>query len=692
MRQTIQRTRASNAAAAIATGGLANLAFVALVAPLEAPLHPGLFASHLCLSLAAYGALAALCAGRWSDRVWAASAFLLPVAGAALPLAQHAFGLRGIAGLTGLVALVLFAWARLPRVPGAPLVATAVGGLLSNELGRVRQGVMGGQLVDGGDALVLALWLVGGIAVGTLSGRLPARLRVPPAAWSGALAAAAVGVGALISLADGRSSSVEVPATSGWGRRPPVVLVVLDTVRADHVPLYGYPRNTMPAFTEFGRRDGVVVRRAYANGAWSLPSHASLFTGLHPPRHGAHEPFEDDPRKPAGGGYRLPDAIPTLAEILAGAGYWTAGMSANFGPLSHLFGLDRGFQHYDAEPDPTQTLAALSPLRIPRLPSSPFASFAAFLERWPPFASCDFFLGVRYQRARLITDGALALVDAARDQPFFLFVNYMDAHSPYSPPREYRHRFPGVRWTLGLHGIDERRQRRVLRGDRPVSAEEFEHLRALYDGELAYLDAEFGRLLEGLRRHDRWSEMLLVITSDHGDAFGEHASLGHGVSLYEELIRVPLVLKPGSAPAPAAPGEEIPGPLESVDVFATILAHAGVAAPDEIDGIPWGRTRTSAHAWLYSKNPLGIPSDRFDRERRAVIHAGWKLIESTSGEVELFDLERDPGELRNLADAEPERRLALSALVDSTHSRVFGQGAVEDAEALERLRALGYVR
>ncbi len=208
---------------------------------------------------------------------------------------------------------------------------------------------------------------------------------------------------------------------------PPVALVVLDTVRADHLSLYGYPKNTMPRLTKFAQQQAVVVERAISNAPDSLSAHASLFTGLFPVHHGAHRPFLDDPAPPSFG-YRLDPRVPTIAERLAGAGYLTLGVSGNSGPVSRKsgLGLDRGFEIYRSHPEIACQFARRSPWRV----------LARTVNRagavtW--LSSCR----VPYRTADAITDDAIALVDRAGQSGFLLFVNYMDAHDPYAPPEAF---------------------------------------------------------------------------------------------------------------------------------------------------------------------------------------------------------------------------------------------------------------
>lgn len=271
-------------------------------------------------------------------------------------------------------------------------------------------------------------------------------------------------------------------------------------------------------------------------------------------------------------------------------------------------------------------------------------------------------------------------------------MNYLDAHEAYYPPLEYRDRFSGVRSELGLHGLDMNVQNAVMRGDRSLTSEEFEHLNALYDGELAYLDDQLTRLLSGLARHPKWSEMLVVITADHGEALGEHDTIGHDAGLYEETIRIPLIFKGPDGRGAVPNGEELAGPVESVDVFATILEHANIVQPADTDGRPWGRGRTYARSWRYWSEPRGISNPKFGIEHRAVISDGWKLIVTSAGGIALYDLDADPKERHNLTEANPDQYRRLASMLDRNEQREAGQRPPEDPEAMERLRALGYIQ
>jgi arylsulfatase A-like enzyme len=237
----------------------------------------------------------------------------------------------------------------------------------------------------------------------------------------------------------------------------------------------------------------------------------------------------------------------------------------------------------------------------------------------------------------------------------------------------------------------------VLTGGRDLSEQEYAHVTSLYDGELAYLDAELGRLLRRLEQHPRWEEMLVIITSDHGEAFGEHRYVDHGVSLYNELISVPVIIKAGKQSASSMPdaGSAESTIIQSVDIFPTVLQYAGIGIPPGIDGVAWGSGRSDSYAWLFvEQSYLQYGTERFSRELRTVASDDWKLIESSSGALELYNLVNDPIESHDLQSEFAAIRDAMTLkLQDRDEFRRRSMSGPDDVspEAMERLRSLGYV-
>ena len=439
-------------------------------------------------------------------------------------------------------------------------------------------------------------------------------------------------------------------AGCGSGGRPNVLLVVIDTGRADRFTFNGYARQTSPEIAILAS-EGAVYEQALTPAPWTLPAHASLFSGRFPSSHGA-----DSGHLMLDGRYR------TLAEAFKDAGYRTVAYAAN--PwVGRQYGLDRGFNGYEELWKGTPAGEA----------DAGAARVNARVERW-----------LEWRRN----------TPAAREQPFFMFINYLEPHLPYDPPEPERSRLlsPGadprtverlrrfkhpdeIRFVLGLGGLEP--------GDLAVLSD-------LYDGEIAYVDRRVGELARFLKAQGLLDGTVIVITSDHGEAIGDHGFLDHKMNVYEELLRIPLVVRyPGAVPA----GQRIKEPVMLQDIHPTLLGLAGIQAgggggpgssgPEAvplpgIQGISPGPRRAASNPALISEfaRPiqfLEIIQQRFPEARigpwdRALVayRAGSdKLHWVSDGRHKLYDLERDPLETNDLAAARPERVTALAARVEA---------------------------
>jgi arylsulfatase len=413
----------------------------------------------------------------------------------------------------------------------------------------------------------------------------------------------------------------------------------MDTVRADHLSCYGYPRQTTPGLDAFARDEATLYTQARSTGPFTLTSHASLLTGLFPGEHGASV---------GGPGSRpLRRDVPTRGERFARAGYRTGAIVANTPYLNRQLGFDRGFHHFDArkgtDVEPHRALAQM--LGIPRL-------------------------GHVQRDAERITELALEWIEEDRARPFFLMLNYLDAHAPLSPP--------GACTDALLE-----RGRRL----RDLSFEERHVL--LYDGEILYLDGWLTRFREGLRQLGVYDDTLLVITSDHGHAFGDHGHWEHCWMLYEEQLRVPLLVKPAGGRRQAIEAN----PTTGVDVHDLLLGEAGLgvaARPERPEGLTgeW-------YPWPLSERDLRLQA-RLQRDlgRNALtwVRGRIKTIVHSDGEVEAYDLECDPGETRSLELAPDERERARQEAFRwwKTHPVEADQARPVDEGLLRDLRELGY--
>lgn len=466
---------------------------------------------------------------------------------------------------------------------------------------------------------------------------------------------------------------------SALAKGPSVVIITLDTVRRDHLSCYGYPRRTTPHLDAFASR-ATLFEDAYAPSPYTLSSHASLFTGLLPSQHGAHPiPFDasegDTARRGRSWDFPLAADLPTLAEEMRARGYLTAGIAANTAYLSAWSGLTRGFDHYQCEAGRVYRYA---PLALP-----------VFRRAWPSLY--DELASELQPRAAAVTDAALAWVASIGRRPFFLFLNYIDAHSPYDPPAPYDRRFlPQAGWKA----VGAVTQKELVAGRRPMSEEERAYLVSEYDGEIAYVDDALARLFRGLQAAGRFDNTLVLVTSDHGEFLGEHGLAGHEKTLYEPVLRIPFILKlPGQAK-----GARLTHRVTLRDVPRLVRAVlAGAGGPEQLLGAP-GEADSSVLAEYWTRGAYR----RLDPARysspllRALRDDKFKLIQKSAGPDELYDLADDPNEERELLRGDAERASEIRGrLIASAPPLGTGRAGVAvplDAEALERLKAIGYVQ
>jgi arylsulfatase A-like enzyme len=427
---------------------------------------------------------------------------------------------------------------------------------------------------------------------------------------------------------------------------PNVVLLSLDTLRADHLGSYGYARDTSPFFDAELARRGVLFEQAASASTTTTPSHMTLFTSAPP---SVHQVLS------VTGFAALPARVPTLAETLRAHGFAT-GAVTEAGALVFGRGFERGFDVYIENPVPVPHRAgAQSAVTFPR---------------------------------------GLAWIERQRDRRFFLFLHTYEVHTPYAAPPEYAALFRDV--PPGLEPDP-----RLAPHRQP----------ALYDRGIRYLDDQLAAFVRGLEALGVLEDTLLVVTSDHGEEFYEHGFFAHGATLFEETVRVPLVLRgPG-----VARGRRVAEPVTLLDVMPTVLELAGVPAPAGLAGrslAPLARGEPAqaeprpvfSEAWLpYGLAPHG--KQPVDQPTYAVRLGARKLVRYRAGDghrYEYYDLARDPGEREDLYPTRAEEARDLRALleryVEDTAARrraLAGDAAPRlqelDPESRESLRALGYL-
>ena len=423
-------------------------------------------------------------------------------------------------------------------------------------------------------------------------------------------------------------------------RERSVVLVVIDTLRADHLSLQGYARSTSPALERWGAR-GVVFERALATSSWTLPSFGSLLTGRRPARHAAGLRLGP----PGGGIARLSDDVATLAETLRARGYATAARVAN--PyLVERFGLSRGFDSYENQPVTNQ----------------------------------------RVRRAPRIFDDSLRWIRAQEQRPFFLLVHVFDPHMDYDPPKEVRGSFTGNLESALSLPVSEFRE---LRQQGALPARDQAFVQAAYDEEILAVDRALDAFLQALSDEGVLDRSLLVLTADHGEELFDHGGFEHGHTLYQELLHVPLLfLGEGLTPARVAT------PVSLIDVLPTVAEAVGAPIPPGAEGTSlWPLLRGDPGP--LPDRALWAESTLYGPPLAAIVRWPYKLVIGGTAPL-LFDLEKDPAERRDLAAAEPERAAALEAELRAQLQRAAQespprQAATIDDEVREQLRALGYL-
>ena len=445
-------------------------------------------------------------------------------------------------------------------------------------------------------------------------------------------------------------------------KRPDVLLIVLDTLRADRLSVYGYGRETTPELERLleERDNAVAFPAAYSNGTWTVPSHASLFTGQLPNVHGAHFDLDGSLRTRFG----MHEGTPHLAALLQEQGYATLGAYANHW-LRVVGGMNTGFDVF------------FRVISFERLPFLGEALRAALV----PGLCLDATKGGA--RGAMVNRSILDLVrswDSGVEHPLFLFANYGDTHGPYAPPVPFRGKFYPT-------SLRERAQHLAL----DQSEDERERLSGRYDEELLYLDKQLGDLFDQLDEIGFLDGAWVFITSDHGEAFGEHGITEHGTTVHQEVVRVPLLVFP-----PAGVRlERVDAPVSLVDVSATIAAIAGT----RIEGSP-GRdlrglrpeTAIASVEFYGDAAKADIHGEAAGLPQRTILSGYWKLVEvgfAPDTELMLFNLSVDPGEEHNLAaenlDLVEELRSQLPPYGEPARGRIN-----VDQETEQHLEDMGY--
>ena len=451
-------------------------------------------------------------------------------------------------------------------------------------------------------------------------------------------------------LAGGLSATAAAWAQNASVKRPNIVLIVLDTVRRDHISGYGHFRPTTP-FLDSLAPSSRVYRRAYSTASWTFPAHASLFSGLHLISRGAH--WEH---------LKFDEGVARLPEILGNQGYQTRGFSGN--PfVSKRNGFAKGFEHFEDYNQSVKTICA-------------------------GFGQCLAQLG---------------------REPFFIFINFSEAHDPYGSSGPFFKTFLTDPAYADAYDIKHPR----LHPGRGFSQEWLKHLGEHYDAEIRYVDHGVEQVVNDLKAAGVWESTLLIVLSDHGENLGEHGLLNHQYCVYETLVRIPLIVH---YPELFPPGSQEPNPVQISDIFPTVLSAAGAdpgsfpsqghsllpgtPSPDRVvlceyyrhPGLAGSEDGPARHS---SGKTVQDWAQRF----KAVVAGDLKFIRASKGGEELYDLEKDPWEETDLVEdpAFAPARDKMAALLEQRldECRAFGEASFEkeemDEETKSSLKALGYL-
>ena len=435
------------------------------------------------------------------------------------------------------------------------------------------------------------------------------------------------------------------PAITAAADSPNLVMIVIDTLRADRMSIYGHDRVTSPGLDAFARDHATLYSQARATGPFTLSSHASLFTGLQPAEHGCthSRPVERS----------LRPEHPTLAERLRERGYQTALLAANSGYLAVELGMDRGFERFD------NRLGG-------RYQIQPYLALAQLTGARPDVGN------LVHRNARTMTDVALDWLDARRAGPFFAVINYLDVHSPYMPIAPFDTAFSDEQPVDPLDpapGLSS----------------------LLYDREILYTDLHVSRFLDELEARGLFEDTVVIVTSDHGEALGERGFPEHCWTLYDNVLRVPLLIKPAS------------GRSKPVEERRTSGAEVHDIALRELDLLGEHETTSSADADMIGEwYGLGLESWTPDYAGKVDVSLhtnviAWfdgaqKTIVHSDGSVEAYDVDRDPEERSPLSLDPAARRRALDRARRwwREHPVDPPEAAGSDTDRLRALQALGY--
>ncbi len=467
----------------------------------------------------------------------------------------------------------------------------------------------------------------------------------------------------------------EINENNGRQIKHNVFWIVMDTARRDRLSLYGNERNTTPNLDEFAK-DGIVFTNAVANAPWTVPSHASMFTGMYPSKHGTHHTPENSFSNP------LSKDNKTIAEILRENGYKTSAIVANYA-IGGNKGFEQGFELY-------------------------YEGISSFQRFFLGQLLCRIYPIIRYRRnfrinrfllSSQINDSVLHWIDNNKDNKFFMFINFMDVHAGFNYlPDGFDKKF-NFDWN-SLDSINDIDMKNIVNFRKNISQKEQNIFIDVTDCKLNHLDHNLGKLFEELKRRDLYDDSIIIVTSDHGTLWGEHNSFGHMTDLYNELLYVPLIIKYPKSYDKVGVHEDW---VQLIDIMPEILFSLNIPIPENVQGRPVDNSDHEIISEVF-RNKKSIVStlnpERFYRDTKAIYSKdrNFKYIQTSSGKSELYNLQNDPYESNNLFEEMPKMADNLNQkIVEWQNSfepiKVQVENSKIDTTLLkQQLKSLGYIK
>lgn len=465
-------------------------------------------------------------------------------------------------------------------------------------------------------------------------------------------------------------------------RSPNILLISIDTLRADHLSCYGYNKKTTPNIDKLAG-EGTLFRQHYSTGVWTPPGHASMLTGLYVSEHGVY------------GENRLSDHIPTIAEKLKEYGYKTAGFINN-SQVGTLVGFDKG---HDIFVEVWKGVKSESTVK----------KIAQGIARRVKEKLGYEDMGAK-RTNKLFTEWLEKRID--KNKAFYAFLHYVEPHNPLNPPRPYKNKY-----IKPLKNVDMQKVKKVAQNplicfveDLNVNHEETEVLKSLYDGEIAYIDSKIGEVMQMLKENDCYDDTMIIITSDHGEHFGEHNLWSHAASLYNEVLHIPLVIK---FPKGMEYIQEVNNYTQLVDIFPTVMEIADINEKENRNSgisLVYRKDKNKFHDCVFAEwegrvpyfvksrlndLPLHVNLNKFTNKMQMIICEKYKYISKSDGQEELYDLSSDIIEHNNLIsqyqDIAARMKIKLAEWQSAGNREIVKEQSLMDEETRKNLERLGYM-